>query len=57
MKLTKKYYMFRMNDGGLPVLTEHDTLEECHDELAKVIFQHWCIVLREVRKVVEESND
>ena len=56
MKLAKKYYMLRMNDNGIPVITEHDTLEECYEELNSTTVQHWSIRLLATGKEIEGSD-
>jgi len=38
----RRYMLIRMNDGGLPVITFHDSVDETNQLLSYV--QHWMVI-------------
>jgi len=55
MKFTKDYYSVEMNDGGFPVIQQHDSVDDARKNIHPYS-QHWMIVrVKDGKKMM--SND
>jgi hypothetical protein len=50
----KPYMLLTFNDGGIPMITFHDTIDECKSQLSYV--QHWFIEEWDTHKRIAISD-